>query len=79
VELTKKYLKWFVISDSAKAGGVASAIMEIFMDADCNIPKIVSFEYDDNFIKHGATAKVEEYLGILPEQIAMRIKESLDI
>ena len=72
-ELTKSYSKWFVISDSAKAGGVASAIFEALSECDVNIPRIVSFEYEDKFIKHGATPKVEEYLGILPYQICEKI------
>jgi 1-deoxy-D-xylulose-5-phosphate synthase len=34
----------------------------------------VSFEYDDEFIKHGNTALVEESMGLLPQQLAKRIE-----
>jgi len=75
--LATRFNKWFVISDSAKIGGVGSAILEVLNASECVMPKIISFEYDDIFIKHGATSKVEEYLGVLPTQIADKIKKSL--
>jgi 1-deoxy-D-xylulose-5-phosphate synthase len=69
-ELKTRYKKWYIFSDSAKNGGVASAIKEIINDVE-----IETFEYSDNFIDHGDTKKVEESLGILPHQIANRIKK----
>ncbi len=70
-ELSKQYKKWFVFSDSTKEGGVASAIKEL------NIPniEIITFEYEDKFIQHGATSLVEESLGLTPKQLALRVKE----
>jgi len=68
-ELSKKYKKWYIFSDSAKEGGVASAIKEL----DIQGIKITSFEYDDSFIPHGNTLLVEESLGLLPEQLAKRV------
>jgi len=37
--------------------------------------ELVSFEYEDEFIVHGATQQVEESLGLLPEQLAEKIKQ----
>jgi len=75
-ELAKKYKKWFVFSDSAYAGGVASAIMEFLEKEKINDIDIESFEYPDIFIPHGKTADVEHFLGIMPEQIAQKIEQN---
>ena len=40
--------------------------------------RVTSFEYEDKFIKHGNTKLVEEYLGILPEQIAEKILSKVE-
>lgn len=71
--LSKDYDNWFVISDSSKIGGVGSIISSLKNDLSWDSVKVVSFEYADNFIKHGDTRLVEEDLGILPEQIARKI------
>jgi 1-deoxy-D-xylulose-5-phosphate synthase len=73
-ELAKKHTKWFVFSDSAKMGGVASAIMEFLAKETFNDIKVVSFEYEDSFITHGNTKLVEESLGLLPEQLAKKVQ-----
>ncbi len=73
VSLSKKYKKWFVFSDSAKMGGVGSAILECLSENHIQDVILTSFEYDDAFITHGNTKLVEESLGILPEQLAKRI------
>ncbi len=73
VNLSKKYKKWFVFSDSAKKGGVGSAILECFSEHAIENVTLTSFEYDDAFITHGNTKLVEESLGLLPEQLAKRI------
>ncbi len=73
-ELAKKYKRWFVFSDSAKLGGVGSALEEFANDNDLDV-KIVSFEYPDRFIPHGKVVEVEESLGLRPEQLAKRVKE----
>jgi 1-deoxy-D-xylulose-5-phosphate synthase len=72
-ELSKTYKKWFVFSDSAKQGGVGSAILEFLSEAAIKDVSLTSFEYDDAFITHGNTKLVEESLGILPEQLAKKI------
>ena len=69
-KLSKKYKKWFVFSDSAKAGGVASAIMELNIKG----VDIVSFEYEDKFITHGKVTLVEESLKITPTELAKKVK-----
>ncbi|MCH9812824.1 MAG: 1-deoxy-D-xylulose-5-phosphate synthase [Epsilonproteobacteria bacterium] len=67
--LSKKYTKWYIFSDSAKMGGVASAIQELGIEG----VTITSFEYEDHFITHGNTQKVEASMGLLPEQLANKI------
>ncbi len=71
--LAQKHSRWFIFSDSARMGGVASAIEEL----ELSDIRIVSFEYEDKFIPHGATQRVEEALGLRPEQLAERIKAAL--
>ena len=73
VTLSTKYKKWYVFSDSAKMGGVGSAILELLSEKQIQDVVVISFEYDDNFITHGNTKLVEESLGLLPEQLAKRI------
>ena len=69
-ELAKEYKKWYIFSDSVYKGGVASAILEFLEKEQIEGIKVKSFEYPDRFIPHGKTEKVEESLGILPEQLA---------
>ncbi len=76
-KLSKKHKKWFVFSDSSKMGGVGSAILEFLAKDKILNVEVVSFEYEDEFITHGNTKLVEKSLGLLPEQLAQRVKESL--
>lgn len=71
--LATKHTRWFVFSDSAKMGGVASAILEFLSEEKISDIEVVSFEYEDMFITHGNTKLVEKSLGLLPEQLAKRI------
>jgi len=73
--MATKHNKWFVFSDSAKMGGVGSAISEFLADAKILDVQVSSFEYEDAFITHGNTKLVEESLGLLPEQLAKRVQE----
>ena len=75
--LAARHKRWFVFSDSAKRGGVGSAILEFLDEVEIDDVKLVSFEYPDKFITHGNTKLVEESLGLLPSQLAQRVKESL--
>ncbi len=74
-ELNKKYKKWFVFSDSAKIGGVGSAIAEFLMENRLNNIELISFEYEDKFVVHGNTKLVEESMGLLPKQLAKRVQQ----
>jgi len=71
--LSLKTEKWYVFSDSQKAGGVGSALLEMISDEDLDV-KVTSFEYPDLYVQHGDTKLLEEDLGILPEQLAKKIK-----
>ena len=75
--LATKHKKWFVFSDSSKAGGVGSAILEFLAKEKILDIELTSFEYEDEFITHGNTKLVEESLGLLPKQLAVKVKESL--
>lgn len=72
-EAAGRWNEWYVFSDGAKMGGVASAIAEALMPDTLEKVKITSFEYEDRFIPHGNTTLVEESLGLRPEQIAENI------
>jgi len=74
-EMAKKHKKWFIFSDSAKMGGVGSAILEFLAHEKILHVELESFEYGDEFITHGKTKDVEESLGLLPKQLALRIKD----
>ena len=73
-QLAQQHKRWYIFSDSAKTGGVGSAILEFLNAENILHVKVVTFEYDDAFITHGNTALVEESLGLLPKQLAKRIK-----
>jgi len=73
ISLSKKYKRWYIFSDSAKQGGVGSAILEFLSQNRINDIALTSFEYDDAFITHGNTKLVEKSLGLLPEQLAQKI------
>ncbi|QOP44744.1 1-deoxy-D-xylulose-5-phosphate synthase [Sulfurimonas sediminis] len=72
-DLSDKYNKWFVFSDTAKHGGVGSAILEFLAKENILNISVVSFEYEDAFITHGNTRVVEESLELLPEQLAEKV------
>ena len=76
-DLSKKYKKWFVFSDSVKQGGVGSAILEFLHDNSIIDIQVKTFEYEDRFIDHGDTKLVEESLGLLPSQLALKVKNYL--
>ena len=79
VTLSQKYKRWYVFSDSAKQGGVGSAILELLSQKKIKDISLTTFEYDDAFITHGNTKLVEESLGILPEQLAKKVSEELEV
>jgi len=72
-QMALQHKRWYVFSDSARMGGVGSALLEWLSEAKITDVQVVSFEYGDTFIKHGNTKLVEESLGLLPAQLAARI------
>jgi len=64
---------WYIFSDSAKRGGVGEILISFLHDRGISDVKVITFEYDDHFIKHGATSAVEKKLGIDPESIIKKI------
>jgi 1-deoxy-D-xylulose-5-phosphate synthase len=73
-ELASKYSQWFVFSDSAYSGGVATALMEYLHSNHITDIAITSFEYDDNFIEHGDLGSVEDALEISAKAIAQKLR-----
>lgn len=73
-ELSKKSKIWFVFSQSAKIGGVASLISSFLQNENINV-KIVSFEYDDFFIEHGKTSDVEKKLKLDTNSLKEKIEK----
>ena len=73
-DLSTKHKKWYIFSDSSRAGGVGSAILEFLADEKILDIAVTSFEYTDEFITHGNTKLVEESLGILPSQLAKKVQ-----
>jgi len=71
--LAIKHKKWYVFSDSSYQGGVGSALLEFASEYNVDV-QITSFEYKDEFIEHGDTKEVEEFLGLLPSQLVCKIK-----
>ncbi len=76
-DTAKKYKKWFVFSDSSKMGGVGEVLAFFLQEEAIMDVKIDSFEYSDSFITHGKTVQVEESLGLLPTQLAVKVKTIL--
>ncbi|TKX32577.1 1-deoxy-D-xylulose-5-phosphate synthase [Campylobacter aviculae] len=72
-ELAKKTKVWFVFSENAKIGGVASLLQTFIQKYDFNV-KIISFEYEDRFIEHGKTNEVEKNLKLDVESIVQEIQ-----
>ena len=77
--LAKKYKKWYIFSDSVKLGGVASAILEFLSDRKIKDIEVVTFEYEDGFIKHGNSAKIEDTLGLSIKGLAKKILSLNDL
>ncbi|WP_257936238.1 1-deoxyxylulose-5-phosphate synthase [Campylobacter lari] len=73
-ELAKDTKAWFVFSDSAKIGGVGSLIANFLQKEElCHI-KLVSFEFEDQFITHGKTNEVEKFLELDIDSLCKKIK-----
>lgn len=71
--LASKTKYWFIFSDTAKIGGVGSAILEYISTFDNNI-RLTSFEFEDKFIPHGNTSLVEKSLELDIENLVKKIE-----
>ncbi len=76
-ELAMTHRRWYVFSDSAAMGGVGSALMEALASMGIKDVQVHTFEYPDEFIRHGNTALVEESLGLRPDQLAKTIENQM--
>ena len=74
LKLAQTHKRWYVFSDSVKMGGVGSALLEFLSEEKIQDIEVTTFEYEDDFITHGNTKLVEESLGLLPKQLAKKIK-----
>ena len=75
--MAQQHKRWYVFSDSAAHGGVASALLEWLSEAGIQDVSVSTFEFEDRFIPHGATAEVEQALGLRPEQLAKKIEDKV--
>lgn len=78
----KKYKNIFIFSDSYKINGVGESVIALASDCYCRgeinfFPKIISFEVDDMFVKHGNTDRIKESLGIDNLSISKKIEKIL--
>lgn len=73
LELAKDKKRWYVISDSAKNGGVGDILSSFLLTNNKSDIVLYSFEYKDEFITHGSTKEVENHLGISVEHIVEKI------
>lgn len=73
LELAKTSKKWYIFSESARRGGVGEILAGFLQEQGILDVSIVSFEYEDAFITHGATHLVEDSLGLSVEQITKKI------
>ncbi|MGH2327110.1 1-deoxy-D-xylulose-5-phosphate synthase [Campylobacter taeniopygiae] len=72
-DLAQKSKIWFVFSENVKIGGVASLLQTFTQKYDLEI-KIISFEYEDEFIEHGKTSEVEKKLKLDVKNMVEKIK-----
>ncbi len=68
----------FISSDNYKINGICSTIMQFAFELFnknilIKIPKIISFEIEDKFVKHGNTQKIEKSLSIDSKGLTERI------
>ena len=78
----KEYTHIFIMSDSYKIGGVGTCIMQkafgmLERGSISLLPKIISFEIDDIFVRHGNTKQVEEILNIDTDSLVKKILENV--
>lgn len=73
LDLAQRTKFWFIFSPNSKIGGIGFLLSNFLQENNINNVKIVSFEYNDNFIEHGSIEEVEDFLELTPEKIAKKI------
>ena len=68
---------WYVFSDTAKKGGVGEILAAFLQEERIFNVRIVSFEFEDQFIPHGKVADVEKSLGLDVDSISENILKDL--
>lgn len=73
LSLAREFDTWYVFSDSARRGGVGDILRAFASDEGLGV-RVLSFEYEDSFIPHGASGLVEAHLGLDAPSLAAKIK-----
>ena len=73
-EILKKHKFVVTMEDGALNGGFGSAVAEFILD-NRYMNELLRFGIPDRFVQHGKIDKLEEELGLLPQQMAEKIKE----
>lgn len=60
--LSQEHKIWFVFSDSAKRGGVGEILSGFLQEENIMDVRVVSFEFEDEFMPQGKTSDVEKAL-----------------
>jgi 1-deoxy-D-xylulose-5-phosphate synthase len=68
--------KWFVFSQSAKIGGVGSALLEFLSKEKVLDITLTTFEFEDDFIEHGNTSLIEKSLELDIDSMIKKIQIS---
>lgn len=73
LNLSKSSNEWHIFSDSVKIGGLQSIISSFILKNNLDI-KLISYEYEDEFITHGNTKEVLQSLKLDANSIINKIK-----
>lgn len=76
-KLAKTSKTWFVFSSSAKRGGVGSILASWLQENGILGVRVVSFEFEDEFITHGKTPLVEASLGVDEASLTQKVRQIL--
>lgn len=62
------------VEENVLSGGVGTAVLECLADAECSVP-LLRLGLPDRFISQGERSRLWEECGLLPTQIAARVRE----
>ncbi|KAA6230839.1 1-deoxy-D-xylulose-5-phosphate synthase [Campylobacter sp. LR264d] len=77
IKVATKCKIWFIFSDSAKIGGVATLLNDFLQKENLQV-RLFSFEFEDSFITHGKTQDVLKSLNLDTTSLKIRINECLE-